>query len=85
MKKLSLLLSGFLLLFLFCGCTSVKRFKSVSYEAQDNTLVDMDLFGSRLSVEEDESPQTNLWDLNNPLSLFPSDWNKFFSWNADLI
>ena len=60
MKKLSLLLSGFILVFLFTGCTSVKRFKSVSYKAQDNTLVDMELFGSRLSMEGVESPQTEI-------------------------
>lgn len=64
MKKLSLLLSGFILVFLLSGCTSVKRFKSVSYKAQDNTLVDMDLFGSRLSMEGVESPKRNLWDLS---------------------
>lgn len=64
MKKLSLLLSGFLLLFLCNGCTSVKRFKSATYKSQDNTLVDMDLFGSRLTMDGTESPDRNLWELS---------------------
>ena len=64
MKKLSLLLSGFLLLILFAGCTSVKRFKSATYKTQDNTLVDMELFGSRLTMDGTESSDRNLWDLS---------------------
>ncbi len=64
MKKLSLLLTGILLLFSITGCTSVKRFKSVSYKGQDNTLVDMELFGSRLTMNDVEPADKNLWDLS---------------------
>ncbi|MEN8228409.1 MAG: hypothetical protein ABFS38_09670 [Bacteroidota bacterium] len=64
MKKLSLLLSGLLLLLICTGCTSVKRFKSATYKTEDNTLVDMELFGSRLTMEETVSPERNMWDLS---------------------
>ena len=64
MKKLSLLLSGILLLLFVSACTSVKRFKSATYKSQDNTLVDMDLFGSRLTMEGTESSDRNLWELS---------------------
>ena len=64
MKKLSLLLSGFLLLILLTGCTSVKRFKSAAYKTQDNTLVNMELFGSRLTGDGTESTVKYLWDLS---------------------
>jgi len=64
MKKLSLLLSGILLLLLSTGCTSVKRFKSDTYKSQDNTLVDMELFGSQLVSDGLESSQRNLWELS---------------------
>lgn len=64
MNKLFFPLSVLILLFFFSGCTSVKRFKSASYKAQDNTLVDMDLFGSRLSMDGIESSVRNLWELS---------------------
>jgi hypothetical protein len=64
MKKLTFLLSVILLMFIISGCSSVKRFKSVSYKAQDNTLVDMDLFGSRLTMDETEPADKNMWDLS---------------------
>jgi len=64
MKKLTFLLSVILLMFIISGCSSVKRFKSVSYKAQDNTLVDMDLFGSRLTMDETEPEDKNMWDLS---------------------
>ena len=64
MKKLSLLLSATLLLLFVTGCTSVKRFRSAAYISQDNSLVDMDLFGSRLTTGGIELSGRNLWDLN---------------------
>ncbi len=65
MKKLSRLLSVFLLLFFVTGCTSVKRFKSATYKSQDNTLVDMKLFGASLSEDDEaEMYNRNLWDLS---------------------
>lgn len=64
MKKLPILLSGILLLSIISGCSSVKRFKSVSYKAQDNTLVDMDLFGSRLTMDETAAVEKNMWYLS---------------------
>lgn len=64
MKKLFLLLSGIVWLFVITGCTTVKRFKSARYIGQDNTLVAMDLFGSRLSTDGSEDPEKNLWDLS---------------------
>ena len=64
MKKLTFLLSVILLMFIISGCSSVKRFKSVSYKAQDNTLVDMNLFGSRLTMDETEPAVKNMWDLS---------------------
>ncbi len=64
MKKLSFLLSGFLLLFFITGCTSVKRFKSATYKAQDNSLVDMNLFNYSLKAAGSETSGKNLWELS---------------------
>lgn len=64
MRKLSILLIGLLLLSLFSTCTSVKRFKSATYKSVDNTLVDMELFGSMLVPEGIEMVGRNLWDLS---------------------
>ncbi len=64
MKRLSFLISGILLVSFITGCSSVKRYKSVTYKSQDNTLVDMELFGSRLTMNEMEPPDKNLWNLS---------------------
>ncbi len=64
MKKPSLLLIGILLFLFLTGCTSIKRFKSATYKSQDNSLVDMDLFGSRLSSGGTGSLNKNLWGLS---------------------
>ena len=64
MKKLLLLLSGFLLLIIIAGCTSVKRYKSATWVGEDNSLVDMDLFGARLSPQGSEVMEKSLWDLS---------------------
>ena len=64
MKKLSPLLAVFLLLFFTTGCTSVKRYKSAIWKEQDNSLVDMELFGARLTQPGSEVSDRNLWDLS---------------------
>lgn len=64
MKSLTLPCAGLLLLALFSGCTSVKRFKSVQYKGEDNSLVDMALFGASLNQEGQEAMGKNLWDLS---------------------
>jgi hypothetical protein len=64
MKKFSNLLAGSLLLCLLAGCTSVKRFKSAKYIGEDNSLVRMELFGSKLGQKLSQSPQLNLWGLS---------------------
>jgi len=64
MKKPSLLLSVFLLLLVVSGCSSVKRYKSAEWKGQDNSLVDMELFGARLEQLSSEDLEKNLWDLS---------------------
>jgi hypothetical protein len=64
MKKLSLLLSVSLLLVIVAGCSSVKRHKSAAWNGQDNSLVDMELFGARLLPPASESANKNLWNLS---------------------
>ena len=64
MIKPSLLLSLSLLLFLGSGCSSVKRHQSAEWKGQDNTLVDMDLFGARLEGPACAAGDRNLWDLS---------------------
>jgi len=64
MKKSEFLLAGTLLLFILSGCTSVKRFKSASYEGDDGQLVEMELFHTRLSGEPAVIPERNLWTLS---------------------
>lgn len=46
------------------ACTSVKRFKSVDYRGEDNSLVDVELFNARISAEPSESVEKNLWALS---------------------
>lgn len=64
MKKRIFLLAGSLVIYLFAGCTSVKRFRSATYKSEDNTLVDMTLFGSRLMPGETDQGGGDLWDLS---------------------
>lgn len=64
MKKPSLLLSVSLLLLIGSACSSVKRHKSAAWKGQDNSLVDMELFGARLLPPSTASPDKNLWDLS---------------------
>jgi len=58
------LLSVSLLLLLVSGCSSVKRHKSAEWKGQDNSLVDMDLFGASLEHPAGELADRNLWDLS---------------------
>jgi len=64
MKTLTIPFTGLLLFFFISGCTSVKRFKSASYKGEDDTLVDMSLFGSHLEQAGGEPEKRNLWDLS---------------------
>ena len=58
------LFSGALLLLTLSACTSVKRFKSVDYRGEDNTLVDVELFNTRISTEAVEPAEKHLWTLS---------------------
>ena len=64
MRKLTFLIAGALLLLMIAACTSVKRFKSVDYKGEDNTLVDVELFNARISTELLVSKEKNLWTLS---------------------
>ena len=64
MRKICLLLSGAVLLVILGGCTSVKRFKSAAYKGEDNSLVDVELFNTRLSTEALAMKEKNLWTLS---------------------
>lgn len=46
------------------GCSSVKRYKSASWKGEDNSLVNMELFGARLEQAASEKQDRNLWDLS---------------------
>lgn len=59
-----MLIAGSILIFIASGCTSVKRFKSASYKGEDDSLVDMALFGARLDPPGQEAAGKNLWDLS---------------------
>jgi len=64
MRKLSFLMTGFILLLIISSCTSVKRFKSAAYKGEDDTLVLVELFNTRLSDEPVEAREKNLWTLS---------------------
>lgn len=64
MRKLIFLIAGALVLLTIAACTSVKRFKSVDYKGEDNTLVDVELFNARISTEAIASREKNLWTLS---------------------
>ena len=64
MRKFSFLIAGLLLLLTITACTSVKRFKSVEYKGEDNSLVDVELFNARISDEPVAVREKNLWTLS---------------------
>jgi hypothetical protein len=64
MRNLILLLAGLVLLLFASSCTSVKRFKSVDYKGSDNSLVDVELFSSRLAAEAVVRQDMHLWSLS---------------------
>lgn len=64
MKKPPRLLSILLLLSFATGCSSVKRYKSATWMEEDNTLVNMELFGATLEQTASVAPERNLWDLS---------------------
>lgn len=53
-----------LFLSMVSGCTSVKRFKSADYKGEENSLVDMSLFSTRLQQPLPGKSTHNLWDLS---------------------
>lgn len=64
MRKIFFLFAGSVLLFILCGCTSVKRFKTAAYKGEDNRLVELDLFHTRLSADPVSVKEKNLWTLS---------------------
>ena len=64
MIKKNFLITGSLLLFTICGCTTVKRFKTAEYKGEDNKLVDVELFNTRLSGYPEGVQEKNLWTLS---------------------
>jgi len=53
-----------MMLLLVDGCSSVKRYKSASWKGEDHSLVNMELFGTRLEQPFAEKQERNLWDLS---------------------
>lgn len=64
MKKAPLLFSGLFILLLLTGCTSLKRYRSATFKARDNTLAGMDLFGYQLTPSGTSPAGKNLWELS---------------------
>jgi hypothetical protein len=64
MKKFNFLFTGILLLLAVGACTSVKRFKTVAYNGEDNSLVDVELFSARISDDPVAVKEKNLWTLS---------------------
>ncbi len=64
MRKFSFLIAEVLLLLTITACTSVKRFKSVEYIGEDNSLVEVELFNARISDEPVAVREKNLWTLS---------------------
>ncbi len=64
MRRSIFLLAGSILLLTITACTSVKRFKSVDYKGEDNSLVDVELFNARISADPAELREKNLWTLS---------------------
>lgn len=64
MRKFTFLITGSLLLFAITGCTTVKRFKTADYKGEDNSLVDVELFNTRLSGEPVVVQEKNLWTMS---------------------
>lgn len=64
MRTFNFLLSGAILLLTITACTSVKRFRSADFKGEDNSLVDVELFNTRLSPEPGVVQEKNLWTLS---------------------
>ncbi len=62
--SIKLLMIATTMLLLVDGCSSVKRYKSASWKGEDNSLVNMELFGARLEQAASEKQDRNLWDLS---------------------
>lgn len=64
MRKLSLLFTGMILILSLSGCSSVKRYKSVNYSGEDNSLVSVELFTSRIFDNPVLTQDRSLWTLS---------------------
>jgi|GEM_PF-1087047 len=54
-----------LLAVLFFSCTTVKRYKSIKSSSLDNNnLVTVDIFGTKVEATKEEDNSKSLWDLN---------------------
>jgi hypothetical protein len=56
--------AGAILLALLAGCSTARRFRSASYQGVDHTLVEADLFGTRLQSGQQTPTGRYLWDLS---------------------
>jgi len=62
--SVNLLLLVTMMFLIVGGCSSVKRYKSASWKGEDNSLVNMDLFGASLRDSPSIMQDKNLWDLS---------------------
>ncbi len=64
MKRNGFLSAGVILLALLTGCSTARRFRSASYQGVDHSLVEADLFDTRLQSEQMSYTGRYLWDLS---------------------
>jgi len=63
MRKVYLINTALVFCILLSSCTSVKRYKSARYKGDEQELVDMNLYVSRLDQAHAAKPAHGLWDL----------------------
>ncbi len=64
MKRGHYIISLLCILLVLTGCTTLKRYRSATYQAVDNSLVGMDLFGYQLTPSGTAPEGRNLWELS---------------------
>jgi hypothetical protein len=64
MRKVISLLTGALFLLTITACSTLKRFKTAQYKGEDNSLVDVALYNTRLSGDFPLKEEKNLWTLS---------------------
>lgn len=64
MKKSSLVSAILALVLMVPGCTTVKRFQSATFDGEDPSLVDIRIFGTRLTPSTETKSTRTLWDLS---------------------